>query len=167
MPFKAKATLRMLALETSSVEIAREAVRSLLTDMGVESSLWILPSFDGAGKCFPNCLPLGDLDHMLHHVMMDGENSFAADNELWTVFDKQVNGLAKFSAKKMLANGLSKRTSWRTHKFRAIARRDYPQCSTEHVRHTARTGGILPLKFFTGFRHGNLLRPESVKVGMT
>ena len=100
MPFKAKATLRMLALETSSVEIAREAVRSLLTDMGVESSLWTLPSFDGAGKCFPNCLPLGDLDHMLHHVMMDGENSFAADNELWTVFDKQVNGLAKFFSKK-------------------------------------------------------------------
>lgn len=47
--FKSKATLRMLALETSSVDIAREAVRSLLTDMGVESTLWTLPAFDGSG----------------------------------------------------------------------------------------------------------------------
>lgn len=51
-------------------------------------------------KLFPNCMPLGDLDHMMHHVMGDGETAFAANNDLWTVFDKQINGLAKIFSKK-------------------------------------------------------------------
>lgn len=90
----------MLALEAPSVDVARTAVRSLLTDMGVESSLWALPSFTDDGKTFPRCMPLGDLDHMMHHVMSEGETAFASNNDMWTVFDRQINGLAKFFSKK-------------------------------------------------------------------
>lgn len=100
MAFKSKATLRMLALEAPSVNVARTAVRSLLTDMGVESALWTLPSFTDEGKTFPRCMPLGDLDHMMHHVMSDGEAAFASNNDMWTVFERQINGLAKFFSKK-------------------------------------------------------------------
>ena len=53
--FKAKAALRMLALE-SEVDDARLRVRSLLSDMGVESGLWSLPNIVG-GFSSERCSP--------------------------------------------------------------------------------------------------------------
>lgn len=100
--FKAKAALRMLALE-SEVDDARLRVRSLLSDMGVESGLWSLPNIVGgfsSERCFPFSMPLGDIDHMVHHVMLDGEEGFALDCDLWASFNNQIKAISKFFSKK-------------------------------------------------------------------
>lgn len=99
--FKAKATLRMMALE-SDVDVCRRRVCSLLSDMGVESGLWCLPNIvDGRSseRCFPFSMPLGDIDHMLHHVMLAGEEAFAMGCDLWTSFNNHVKAIGKFFAK--------------------------------------------------------------------
>ena len=111
--FKAKSTLRMLSLE-AEVDVARCRVRSLLSDMGVESGLWVLPELPGltpsiaggdagAGnqRCFPLAAPVADFDHLLHHVMCEGEFACSANaNDLWLRFDGQVSGLAKVFSKR-------------------------------------------------------------------
>lgn len=100
--FKAKATLRMLALE-SSVDITRLRVFSILSDMGVESGLWCLPNIvDGSTseKCFPRSMPLGDIDHMVHHVMLDAEEAYSTSCNLWPSFNHQIKALGKFFSKK-------------------------------------------------------------------
>lgn len=145
----------MLALEAPSVDVARTAVRSLLTDMGVESSLWALPSFTDDGKTFPRRMPLGDLDHMMHHVMSEGETAFASNNDMWTVFDRQINGLAKFFPKKMLVNGLCRNTSTKTRRFQVTAKKHWQRCLIEHVLPIAKTDGTLPSKFCIGYHPEN------------
>eukprot|EP00439_Symbiodinium_sp_Y106_P038759 s4665_g4.t1 len=99
----------MLALEADDVEFARCSVRSLLSDMGVESGLWQLPTlthdpaedFASQTRCFENAAPLADGDHMLHHCMTELELGFSAiDKEMWACFDSQLNGLAKVFSKR-------------------------------------------------------------------
>ena len=108
--YMAKACLRMLSLEAQDISFARRAVRSLLSDMGVESGLWCLPSIPACynapedvqdDKCFPGALPLADADHLLHHCMSELELGFAAvDKELWADFDAQLGALAKVFSKR-------------------------------------------------------------------
>ena len=104
--FKAKACLRMLALECD-VGVAKKAVRSILTDMGVESGLWLLPDLTsqdaslGLERCFPFALPLADSDHLLHHCMCEIETGYTAvSKELWLNFDSQLSALAKVFSKR-------------------------------------------------------------------
>ena len=97
--FKAHSCLRMLALEADP-ETAREAVRSFLSDMGVESGLWRLPDLEtGAGLSFSRSMPLADMDHQLHHTMLDGEEGFRMNNELFVQMDQQLNALSKAFSK--------------------------------------------------------------------
>ena len=105
--YKARSALRMLSLESADVRTARLAVRSLLSDMGVESGLWSLPDLDSEdnlenrGRCFPFSIPLADFDHLLHHVMEEVEGGFStAAKELWDNFDAQVSALAKVFSKR-------------------------------------------------------------------
>lgn len=105
--FKARATLRMLSLE-SDVEVSRLRIYSLLSDFGVEAGLWNLPNITGSSgsvpaesdKCFPASMPLNDIDHMLHHCMLDGEEAFALDNEFWQGFNNQIQALSKCFSKR-------------------------------------------------------------------
>ena len=109
---KARSCLRMLSLE-ANVDDARVAVRSLLSDMGVESALWTLPNIhvsddaspargEGDGdRCFPESMPLGDMDHMLHLAMKEGDLGFlAVAGDSHRQFENQLNGLAKFFSKR-------------------------------------------------------------------
>lgn len=101
--YKARSTLRMLSLE-SSVDLARGRVRSILSDFGVECSLWTLPDITSPGangrKCFEQSMPLADIDHMMHHVMLEGQDGFAVNNPLWEEFHHQIGGMSKFFSKK-------------------------------------------------------------------
>ena len=103
--YKARAALRMLALEADDVNVARSRVYSLLSDMGVESGLWTLPSLcpddrdHAESRCFPNSIPLGDFDHSLHHVMLASQENFKKDNALWAKFDQQLHAISKFFSK--------------------------------------------------------------------
>lgn len=145
----------MLALEAPSVDVARKAVRSLLTDMGVESSLWALPSFTDDGKTFPRCMPLGDLDHMMHHVMSEGETAFASNNDMWTVFDRQINGLAKFFSKKDACERFVQKYINENSKIPSYSKKHWQRCLIEHVLPIAKTDGTLPSKFCIGYHPEN------------
>ena len=98
----------MLSLE-ANVAVATRAVRSLLTDFGVESGLWLLPDISGGlnsnpdsvERLFPHSMPLSDSDHLLHHVMTELEIGFSAvEKDVWATFDCQLSGLAKVFSKR-------------------------------------------------------------------
>lgn len=76
--FKARSWLRILSLECDD-GLAREKCRSLPTDMGVESGLWLLwllPDWAGeGGRCFPESTPF--------------------DHHLRTSFDHQIQAISK------------------------------------------------------------------------
>lgn len=96
--YKAKACERMLELESQD-GVAQIRIRSLMSDMGTESGLWSLPNFeDPTKKYFPFVLPLADMDHGLHHCMEETE--FAYTPERWSIYFKQLNGLAKLFARR-------------------------------------------------------------------
>lgn len=89
--FKTKACERMLRLE-SEAGIAQQRLRSFMTDMGTESSLWTIPNFeDPSQKYFPYILPVADCDHGLHHCMKETEDAY----DEWGVYFKQLKGLSK------------------------------------------------------------------------
>lgn len=96
---KYRALLRMLHLETGSVELAKIRTCSFLNDMGVESKLSILPDIDAdpSRRAFPNTLPLHDLDHAFHHVMEELRECW--EPTLFDLFEKQLNALAKYFSK--------------------------------------------------------------------
>ena len=96
---KYRALLRMLHLETGSIEMAKVRTCSFLNDMGVESKLAILPDIDDSltRRAFPNTLPLHDLDHALHHVMEELRDCW--DGAMFDLFEKQLNTLAKYFSK--------------------------------------------------------------------
>ena len=123
---KAKSCLRMLSLEADPAD-ARIAMRSLLSDLGVESALWLLPNIslaesvsEGAAeaaerssnqlvaaaigegeRCFPNSMPLADFDHMLHLAMTEAETAFGSvAGEAWLQFDRQVSAISKWFSKR-------------------------------------------------------------------
>ena len=96
--YKAKACERVLELESQD-GVAQIRIRSLMSDMGTESGLWSLPNFeDPTKKYFPFVLPLADMDHGLHHCMEETE--FAYTPERWSIYFKQLNGLAKLFARR-------------------------------------------------------------------
>ena len=65
--FKTKACERMICLESDD-GLVQVRLRSLMTDMGTEASLWLVPNFDQPhDKLFPFILPIADIDHGLHH----------------------------------------------------------------------------------------------------
>lgn len=106
--FKAKSCERMLQLESND-GIAQSRLRSLMTDMGTESSLWSIPNFsDPSQKYFPYILPIADMDHGLHHCME--ETSLAYDN--WDLFFKQLSGLSKLFGKRDSLDLFVKRYIW-------------------------------------------------------
>ena len=93
--YKSKAAYRQIALESYSESDTRNRIASCCTDAGVERGLWTMPRLDGkAGRAFPNMLPLSDLDHGLHHTMLELECSY--DSELYDVFEMRIRALAKF-----------------------------------------------------------------------
>lgn len=101
-PYKFKSLLRMLHLETGNIEVACRRTVSFLNDMGVESKLALIPSLDQdldgrARRTFENSLPLHDLDHAIHHCME--EIGSAWNHELFSVFESQLNTLAKYFSK--------------------------------------------------------------------
>ena len=107
--------------------------RSLLTDMGVESGLWVLPDLAGAGgRCFPESMPLADSDHMLHHTMLDAEDGFSRDNHLWANFDNQISGdLQMLFQAGPLRAVLSKETFGKTPTFLTMPNEGWHQCFPE------------------------------------
>ena len=108
--YKAKACERMLVLESEN-GVAQERIRSLMSDMGTESGLWALPSFDDpAKKYFPFVLPLADIDHGLHHCMEETE--FAYNHTTWSTYFKQLNGLAKLFARRETVDRFIKFQIW-------------------------------------------------------
>ncbi len=108
--YKAKACERMLVLESED-GVAQERIRSLMSDMGTESGLWSLPSFDDpAKKYFPFVLPLADIDHGLHHCMEETE--FAYNHTTWSTYFKQLNGLAKLFARRETVDRFIKFQIW-------------------------------------------------------
>jgi len=102
-PFKYRALLRSINLETGNSHLARLRTASFLNDMGVESKLSIIPDIDdedpeSAGRrAFPNTLPLHDIDHSLHHTMEELKECW--DNQMFDLFERQLNTLAKYFSK--------------------------------------------------------------------
>ena len=91
--FKTRACERMIALESND-GVVQLRLRSLMTDMGTEASLWLVPNFNQPHeKLFPFILPIADLDHGLHHCML--ETMLGYDEALWCTYEKQVSALAK------------------------------------------------------------------------
>lgn len=105
--YKTKACLRMLSLE-ADLDVARHAIRSLLSDMGTESGMWTVPllsehidsSDSDLPLLFPFSLPLADFDHMLHHTMLECEDGFMANNPHWTNFDSSLHAISKYFSKR-------------------------------------------------------------------
>lgn len=102
--FKYRALLRSVHLETGNTSLAKVRTSSFLNDMGVESKLSLLPNIDGEGdqdgqgrRAFPNTLPLHDIDHSLHHTMEELRECWTG--ELFDLFDRQLNTLAKYFSK--------------------------------------------------------------------
>lgn len=121
--YKAKSSLRILSLECN-VDVARRAVRSLLTDMGVESGLWTVPDISGGGgRCYPESMPLADGDHMLHHTMMDGEGGFSLDNPLWQRFDQQIQAISKCFSKQDHCERYAQKNIWENDRIPKHAKR--------------------------------------------
>ena len=133
--FKARSCLRMLSLECD-VGLAREKCRSLLTDMGVESGLWVLPDLGGeGGRCFPESMPLADSDHMLHHTMLDAEDGFSRDNHLWISFDHQIQAISKCFSKQDHCDRYCQKNIWENghvpeHSRRGLASMFSRKCPT-------------------------------------
>lgn len=100
--FKTKACERMLALESEG-GVVQTRLRSLMTDMGTEASLWQVPDFcQPQQKMFPYILPIADLDHGLHHCMM--ETQLGYDEVVWSKYEKQVSALAKLFSRRDVVN---------------------------------------------------------------
>ena len=97
--FKFRALLRSIHLETGNVDLAKFRTCSFLNDMGVESKLALLPDIDSDPnrRAFPRTLPLHDVDHALHHVMEELRECWKT--EMFALFDKQLNTLAKYFSK--------------------------------------------------------------------
>ena len=102
--YKFRAVMRSLHLEIGDTALARSRAVSFLNDMGVESKLAVLPDMDGEDnhdtpgrRAFPNTLPLHDIDHSLHHTMEELKECWIP--ELFDLFDKQLNTLAKYFSK--------------------------------------------------------------------
>jgi uncharacterized protein (DUF1015 family) len=60
-----------LKLESASFSYTCGKVYSIMSDMGVESGLWVAPDFSKPNDLsfqFPRALPVADGDHSLHHV---------------------------------------------------------------------------------------------------
>ena len=71
-------------------------LRSLMTDMGTEVSLWLVPNFyQPHEKLFPFILPIADLDHGLHHCMLETVLGYV--EVLWYTYEKQVTREALLS----------------------------------------------------------------------
>lgn len=100
----------MLRLE-SDEGVAQAQLRSLMSDMGVESGLWSLPDYsEPSRKYFPFIMPVADLDHGLHHCM--AETSFAYDSNVWALYFKQLNGLAKLFSRRETVDRFVKFQIW-------------------------------------------------------
>ena len=100
--FRGKSALRMLSLE-GDIDVIRMRTKSMLSDMGVEASIWNLPNImseNPGEKCFAKMMPLGDVDHMLHLTMSEGEDAFARGNPMWESFQSQVQALSKVFSKR-------------------------------------------------------------------
>ena len=118
--FKARSALRMMSLEAEDINYARGRVCSLLSDMGTEAQLWLLPDITPAegpnqgrnGRCFPSSMPLHDFDHLLHHVMLACEEGFAVQNILWSAFEQQISAIAKVFSKQDFSERYVQKAIW-------------------------------------------------------
>ena len=102
--FKYRALMRSVHLETGNANLAKLRTCSFLNDMGVESRLSLLPDLDDDNReevplrrAFPNTLPLHDIDHALHHTMEEMKECW--EHDLFDLFDRQLNTLAKYFSK--------------------------------------------------------------------
>lgn len=102
--YKYRSVERMLHLETGDAQLARLRTATFLGDMGTESKLPMMPDLSGVAsdenlrtRAFPNTLPIHDVDHALHHIIEELRTSW--NQEMFDLFDKQLNTLAKYFSK--------------------------------------------------------------------
>ena len=121
--FKTRACERMIDLESND-GVVQLRLRSLMTDMGTEASLWLVPNFNQPHeKLFPFILPIADLDHGLHHCML--ETVLGYDEVLWHTYEKQVSALAKLFSRRDVVN--------RFVKFQILDHPDIPAAAKESL----------------------------------
>ena len=113
----------MIDLESND-GVVQMRLRSLMTDMGTEASLWLVPNFNQPHeKLFPFILPIADLDHGLHHCML--ETVLGYDEVLWYTYEKQVSALAKLFSRRDVVN--------RFVKFQILDYPDIPAAAKESL----------------------------------
>ena len=139
-PYKFRALLRSLHLETGNINLSKTRTCSFLNDMGVESKLALLPDIDSdhSNRAFPHTLPLHDVDHALHHVMEEVRECW--NHEMFELFDKQLNTLAKYFSKADNCERFRKHFVYDNNKVEGEARKKsiakmFESCCPTFVKH--------------------------------
>ena len=118
--YKTKSCCRMLDLESRD-GILQDRLRSITTDFGVESGLWLVPNFERPEeKVFPHVLPIADLDHGIHHCM--NETALAYDGESWVMYQRQLAAISKLFGKRETVDRFVKFHIWDNHQIPQAAR---------------------------------------------
>ena len=139
-PYKFRALLRSLHLDTGNVDLAKSRTYSFLNDMGVESKLALLPDIDSDinRRAFPHTLPWHDVDHALHHVMEELRNCW--NPSMFDLFEKQLNTLAKYFSKSDNCERFRKHFVYDNKKVEGSARKKsiasmFETCCPTFVKH--------------------------------
>ena len=119
--YKTRSCNHMLNLECDS-GLARFRLRSLMSDMGVESGLWTVPDFTSPEeKFFPFILPIADLDHGIHHAMKETEGSY--ETNVWATYEKRLSGISKMFSRRETVDRFVKFHIWDSHTIPPVAKK--------------------------------------------
>ena len=119
--YKAKACERMLQLESDN-NVAQMRLRSLMSDMGTESGLWTVPDLsDPSKRYFPYILPIADCDHGMHHCLQETEAAY--DPQVWSKYNKQLNGLSKLFGRRETVDRFVHFQIWKNDSIPAVAKK--------------------------------------------
>ena len=121
--YKYRALMRALKLEVGSEDLIKARTYSMLHDMGVESKLAMVPDERSLqhDRAFEQALPLHDLDHGLHNVMLELNDCWASDfYEMW---DRQLNTMAKHFSKSDNNERFVKQCIWDNDRIAGYARK--------------------------------------------
>ncbi|CAE7661592.1 unnamed protein product [Symbiodinium necroappetens] len=121
--YKYRALLRALRLEVGSEDLIKARTFSMLHDMGVESKLAMVPGFssDCDDRWFDKALPLHDLDHGLHNVMLELNECWEVD--FYNAWERQLNTMAKHFSKADNNERFVKQCIWDNPKIEGYARK--------------------------------------------
>ncbi|CAE7311851.1 unnamed protein product [Symbiodinium sp. CCMP2456] len=121
--YKYRALLRALRLEVGSEDLIKARTFSMLHDMGVESKLAMVPGFssDCDDRWFNKALPLHDLDHGLHNVMLELSECWEVD--FYSAWERQLNTMAKHFSKADNNERFVKQCIWDNPKIEGYARK--------------------------------------------